>query len=139
MNPWKIINKTHPKIIDFNSFGDMDIKNVHQDNVINVTSTIQAMSSKNKKKHRDGETKIEWNSTFIMYEIRDIVYTMYSALKEPKKLKVLINCNKHRSACRFLACPNIKRYCILCEVHMREREFHNTTDCERFPTGYLTM
>lgn len=55
--------------------------------------------------------------------------------KKGEKPKVLTVCDKNAD-CRFLSCPNIKEYCMLCEANMKKKG-KNYSYCEKIPTRFL--
>lgn len=107
-------------------------------NLITMKPKVHAMKGKKKVIKQIDEKKIQWNATYFMDELKNFVDTMYATVRKPKKLKVLTTCNKSRSVCRFLACPDIKTHCILCQAYLRQTPNLNTTNCEEFDTSFLS-
>lgn len=137
-NPWSSIKKSELKIIQINSNGRLTTKPVPSTNLITLKSKTQEMKGKKKNTKEIDEKKIQWNATYFMDELKNFVDTMYATVRKPKKLKVLTTCNKSRSVCRFLACPDIKTHCILCEAYLRKAPDLNTTNCEEYDTSFLS-
>ena len=143
VNPWK--NTENLKIVEFESNGNVKLKDISKDLIINVTPITDAMKANTTSNlpHLEGRNLNSNGKSFT-----DPLSNAKKYLKKLKgnaRLKILTRCNDSRTMCRFLACPNIKVNCILCEI-MMPNVVHPSlspglpkiTNCEVFNTKYLT-
>lgn len=133
INPWKKINKLNAKIVDFRPNGDAIVKRIPKHRIRTISSTIEALRDKKK----DPVDHVTGDRDVVSDLLNAFNFTMHNNGTQKRRLKVLTHCNKSRTVCRFLACPNIKKHCVLCEVSMYNYIEGDTTHCESYDTSFL--
>lgn len=135
MNPWQNINNPSPRVIDFAPNGDVFQKPVKR--FINLKRLRAAVRKKvNPKGVIKSDDQSSWTSNATINAIQQIISSLYNSTMPRRKLKILTNCDKSTSLCRFLSCPNITDHCMLCEIKLNDKT-NRSTKCEKFPTNYL--
>lgn len=121
--------------MEFDSNGNFKLKKIPQGRIISITSTIEGISSNNEESQKLDMNPRERNLAIWPLTMEDFFTKIDSVFPKTKnRLKVLTLCNKSRTICRFLMCPNIRQNCILCDVKMSD---HSDSHCELFDTSYL--
>lgn len=138
LNPWKTI--IHPKIVEFDSNGDLKLKDTSEVHILNVVPIIEALRAEEKPLKASGGSEYhppEWLKGSAV-PISTLVNDLRSVIAKKTRSKILTRCN--RSRCNFLACQNIKKHCVLCEVNMGQL-YHiqeNSTNCKIVDTSFLS-
>ncbi|CAG4987194.1 unnamed protein product [Parnassius apollo] len=116
INPWDSAKKRDPsKIIHFNSIGDISEENISSEVLVNLKRIVQMYGRSLNLKDLLKENNMNIENPKIF---QHLMQEMYAESAAPKKLKILTNCIEHDTFCRFLACPDIDKHCVLCEVNM---------------------
>lgn len=133
VNPWKDMHKVVPKIIDFTADGDLYQQEVPRQRFINFKTLLHKFgNTTDANKHTLHRDYNEY-----LFQIRNFNITSEVPPKIwKKKLKVFTYCNKTGTKCRFLICPNVRKFCYLCETINNEEKPENT-QCDRYSTSFL--
>lgn len=139
LNPWKTL-RALPKIIDFDKNGNMVTKIVSTDNFTNTKTVMESYKKVNvpySNSHRIKNRSQKIN-------IFDIIQNASGGEpfkpreSELKKLKILLQCTTN--ICRFLTCPNIRKFCVVCVVPYPRSSKHSKsklTTCKKISTESL--
>lgn len=136
LNPWKRIRGL-PKIIDLDKNGNMVTKRVSADDFINVKTVMDSKTVPNAANSNNVQVK----NHLPRKNIFDILRNASGgdiALK-PERSKILLHCSEE--FCRFLTCPNIKQFCIMCVVplpHSTNNNENQLTTCHKVSTESVT-
>lgn len=139
VNPWSKLKKKDLKIITLDSAGAVQEEKLGKPKFLDMKSRIEARMSRNEhkinKKNMGHNHMEKFHDPGFIEEVQNLVSYFLADRKSLKlgRLKILTYCNKMQTACRFLACPNIRVSCKLCDVSWTS----NRTKCETFSTTYL--
>lgn len=132
LNPWKTI-RAFPKIIDMDENGNMVTRVAFADDFISmktVTDSIKEPNAPNSNAFRFKNRSQRNNIFDIMQNASGGEFTV-----KPIKTKILLQCSE--DICRFLACPNIKEFCVMCAVprpHSTNNYENKLTTCKKVPS-----
>lgn len=133
-SPWKKL-QDFPKIIDFDTSGNMVTKLVSTDDFINIQTAVDSKEPKALPRIdvREKDRPQKKNIFDTIQTVGDFQFRM-----QPKKKKNLVQCSE--LLCRVLTCPNIKRYCVVCLVprlYTINSNKRNITTCRTVSTKSL--
>lgn len=132
LNPWKRIRGL-PKIIDLDKNGNMVTKRVSVDDIINIKTVMDSNTVLNAAYSNN----VRVNNHLPKKNIFDILRNASGGdiWLKPERSKILLHC--FEKYCRFLTCPNIKEFCVVCFVplpHSTNSNENKLTTCEKVST-----
>lgn len=135
-SPWfNRDNKKPSTIIQFSDDGDVIKKLVPEDVIVTMNRKANGNKKNSKAKYSRGqEEHPHW--AFFTEEMSVTIQNLTATMPPSKKLKILVNCTKSR--CNYVACPNIKEFCMLCEVTNDENN-EKHTKCTKYKTNFLIV
>lgn len=135
LSPWKHI-RAFPKIIDFDSNGNVVAKRVAADDLINMKMVLDSNNEPKTLTRAGSRTDNRSNRKNIFDIIQNVSEIKFKP--NPTKKKILLQCSA--DYCRFLSCPDIKKFCVVCLVartHTAINEEYNVTTCQKVSTESL--